>query len=133
MSRTLRPSPPGESAVGCVTVLSRTTVVVSPVSITSVAIRTAPITSTIRPPRTPARALDSGLFVVMPEVISARSKKPINLGARRARRNRHEAAQPVEEASARELAAQRPALTQARRGGSARVVAVRAQRAGVGL
>src|SRR5215204_3060849 len=65
MSRTLRPADPVEAAVGCVAGASRTTVVVSPVSITSVAIRTAPITSTIRPPTTPARRLVSGLLVVM--------------------------------------------------------------------
>ncbi len=72
MSRTLRPSLPVESAVGCVVDDWRTTVVVSPVSITSVEIRTAPITSTIRPPRTPETMCDSERFVVMTERMDLR-------------------------------------------------------------
>ena len=63
--RTVRPSLPAVLPVGCVVVTWRTTVLVSPVSITFVAIRTAPITSTIRPPMTPERMLDSGRVVVM--------------------------------------------------------------------
>src|ERR687897_97413 len=122
MSRTLRPADPVEAAVGCVAGASRTTVVVSPVSITSVAIRTAPITSTIRPPSTPARRLVSGMLVVMYGGLVRRPYGSINVKVRcgpsrtrRARREGDQAAQPVDEAAASELPAHHPALAQARR------------------
>src|SRR5215203_3465303 len=141
MSRTLRPPVPVEVAAGCVLGVSRTTVVVSPVEITSVAIRTAPMTSTIRPPSTPARRLVSGLLVVMSEGFSAptlRFDKCAPRPARdsrtgRTRRERHQPAQPVHDAAARELSADNPALPQTRRVRSARVIAVGPQRLRVGL
>src|SRR5215204_1905216 len=141
MSRTLRPAVPVEAAVGCVVGVSRTTVLVSPVSITSVAIRTAPMTSTIRPPRTPERRLASELLVVMygglvrpPYVsINVHESSTDVLRTRRAGGNGDESTHPVEDAAAAQLPAHRLALAQAGRSGRARVVAVRPQAVGVGL
>src|SRR5215210_6932854 len=102
---------------------------------TSVEIRTAPITSTIRPPRTPERMFDSGRLVVMAlmDRPSTLDFYKCALGPGCARRNRQEAPQPVQDASARELAPDRTPLTQARGIRRARVVAVRPQGTGIGL
>src|SRR5918998_5786594 len=101
---------------------------------TSVAIRTAPSTSTISPPRTAARKVESGLFVVMTGEIPRRPKASINpLRPWRAGWDGHQPAEPVEKAAPRELAPHRAPLAEARRGRRARVVAVGAQRASVGL
>jgi hypothetical protein len=61
MSATVRP-PPRLSAAARAIGACWTTVFESPVSITSVAIRIAPSTSTIRPPSTPERRFATGFI-----------------------------------------------------------------------
>src|SRR5215210_8921892 len=111
---------------------------------TSVAIRTAPMTSTISPPTTPERMFESGRVVVMTLGIDLRRKGSINaapalanwtgvLVAGRSRRDRDQPAQALHDAAARELAPKRAALVEGRPGRGARVVAVRAERVRVGL